>query len=62
MSKIASKLTVALEALEAANPQITNLDHIEVGRILSVPRGVGGAGLAADQKKTSAMHNSGIHT
>lgn len=40
MSRIAAKLGVTLDALIAANPQVTNPDYIDVGQILNVPGAV----------------------
>jgi LysM repeat protein len=37
-SKIAAKLGVTVDALKAANPQVTNIDLINVGQVLNVPK------------------------
>ena len=36
-AKIAKKFKITVAALEAANPQIGNADHIEIGQILIIP-------------------------
>ena len=37
LAKIAKKFKITVAALEAANPELTNADHIEVGQILIIP-------------------------
>lgn len=37
-SGIAKKLGVSVDALKAANPQVTNVDQIEVGQVLNAPK------------------------
>ena len=37
LANIAEKFGISLEALEAANPQITNPDQIEVGQVINIP-------------------------
>jgi LysM repeat protein len=43
MGGIAARLGVSLDSLEAANPQVTNPDFIQVGQTLNVPGGAPGA-------------------
>lgn len=37
LSTIAQQYNVTLQAIEAANPQISNFDHIEVGDVINIP-------------------------
>lgn len=37
-SRIASKLGVTVDALKASNPQVTNINQIEIGQVLNVPK------------------------
>lgn len=37
LSTIAAQFNISLQAIEDANPQISNFDHIEVGDVINIP-------------------------
>ncbi|XTI82406.1 carbohydrate-binding module family 50 protein [Cenococcum geophilum] len=59
LSAIAYKFNITLQELEAANPEITNPDDIEVGQVLNIPQQQPEvASLNDDQKHALQLHNA----
>lgn len=56
MSSIAAKFNITIMQLEAANPQVTDPNLIQIGQVLNIPGA--GSGLTPNQLSALQLHNS----